>query len=112
MQIFLLRHHHFLNIFHDALGDIVGSGFINAFGINADNRFGIGRAQMHPVLFKFDFQAIFGINGLFGVLLLNFFENILHIHPLIEFYFIFGNKIIGISAAQSFDRFSKFCQMG
>ena len=44
----------FLYILHQPYRNIIRRCFKITFGINADDGFGIGSAQMYPVIIKFD----------------------------------------------------------
>jgi len=79
--------------------NIFSRRFKIAFGINANNRFGITGTKMHPVILKFNLQPVFSIYRVILILLLYFFEAGLHIYSLLQFYFILTDKIIRISAA-------------
>ena len=110
-ELYTLQHQ-LLNVFHNALGNIGRHSLAAAFCINTNDRLCIGSTQVHPILIKFYFQSVFRVDGLATVFLLNGFQDALYIHAFAEVDLIFGNKIIGIAAAQRLDALAVFGEMG
>ncbi len=83
---------------------MVGLAFVIAFAVNADDRFGVRRAQVYPVSIEFNFQPVFRIHRLVFVFQFDLFKYGCCIGTAVEFYLVFGNSVFGVSFAQRGNR--------
>src|SRR4051812_3149079 len=89
-----------LNILYESQCNIICGRLKIAFGVNADDGLGIGRAEVHPVIVKFNFQPVFRIDRLALVFLFDLLENLFYIKTVFQLYLVLGDKIIGITTAE------------
>jgi hypothetical protein len=63
------------DVFHQAHSNVVSCCLKITFGINANDRFGIGCTQVYPIGIKLNLQTIFCIDRVIFVFLFDLFKN-------------------------------------
>ncbi len=79
---------------------VSGLSFGRCFGIDANNRFGIGFPKMHPLVFKMNFYPIYGIYILDRIDFGDSLKNPINIGSGCEGHFFFNHKKLGVGRPQ------------